>query len=359
MPVVQGVQGGMPVERRHGQAQERGSADESTIAAARPVRDRPDRAFGAAWQRGSPGPGRRPGTRSRSTRPLSPAAGGGGGHPPRADPAVLRRRAPQERRLARRPPGDRRRSAGAEEVALFADTYAEPSRARDRRRGGRAARVLRLRGRARRGRLLPAAADLPRLPARRPKRDGEATLARPRRIPPPGHSTVVVCEPSCASALTDDLPDLIDDVELGERVASGVMMIDVFLERELAAGRPRGSAPPTRDCRATTKILIHGHCHQKALYGTAAMKRLLGAGRRGLEVAEVDSGCCGMAGAFGYEKEHYELSRRDRRGPAVPGDPRARRRHEIVACGFSCRHQIEHFTGRKARHWVEMVRGRT
>ena len=186
------------------------------------------------------------------------------------------------------------------------------------------------------------------------QRAGETTLRGLDRFLERG-VPVVVCEPSCASALTDDLPDLIGDraatgEELGARVADGVTMIDVFLERELDAGRL------DLELRSDAgEILIHGHCHQKALYGTAAMKRLL---RRvpGLSVTEVDSGCCGMAGAFGYEKEHYELSRKvgeDRLFPALRTlEPSA----EIVACGFSCRHQIEHFTGRQARHWVELVR---
>ncbi len=186
---------------------------------------------------------------------------------------------------------------------------------------------------------------------RQARRDGEATLRRLdehlRRGTP-----VVVCEPSCASALTDDLPDLIRDDELGRRAADGIRMIDVFLDAEVEAGRL--DAPLES---AAGKVLLHGHCHQKALYGTAAMKRLLGR-VPGLDVAEVDSGCCGMAGAFGYEREHYEVSREigeDRLFPAIRalGDDT-----RVVACGFSCRHQIEHFTGRKAVHWVETLRAR-
>ncbi len=182
------------------------------------------------------------------------------------------------------------------------------------------------------------------------KRQGAATVRRLDELLGQGLD-IVVLEPSCASALTDDLPDLVDDVALGERIIRGVSMIDVFLDRELAAGR--------LGCEfesVARDIMIHGHCHQKALYGTDAMKRIL-ARAPGLEVAEVDSGCCGMAGAFGYEREHYELSRKigeDRLFPAVCQlDAGA----DLVACGFSCRHQIEHFTERKAKHWVEIVRG--
>ena len=162
---------------------------------------------------------------------------------------------------------------------------------------------------------------------------------------------IVVCEPNCCSALTDDLPDLIDDEQLGLRVKENVMMIDEFLAREIQSGN--------LDCKFTSpykKILIHGHCHQKALFGTTPMKQILN--RAGeISVSEIDSGCCGMAGSFGYEKEHYDLSMQigeDRLFPAI------RNREEgttVVACGFSCRQQIADGTGVKALHWVETLRG--
>jgi Fe-S oxidoreductase len=183
------------------------------------------------------------------------------------------------------------------------------------------------------------------------RREGERTL---RRLDPwlTAGVPIVCCEPSCCSALTDDLPDLIADEELGQRAAAGVMMIDVFLHRERQAGRLSGRlTSPAR------RILLHGHCHQKALYGTAAMRALL-AEAPGCEVIEADAGCCGMAGAFGYEHEHYDLSVRigeDRLAPAVrAAGPDA----TVVACGFSCRHQIADLTGVRARHFVEVLRGK-
>jgi FAD/FMN-containing dehydrogenase/Fe-S oxidoreductase len=159
---------------------------------------------------------------------------------------------------------------------------------------------------------------------------------------------VVAIEPSCCSALTDDLPDLIRDEALAARMREGVMMIDVFLLQEREAGRL-----PGRFRAATRDVLIHGHCHQKSLYGTSAMKALL-ADDEDAMVVEVDSGCCGMAGSFGYEREHYELSQKigERRlFPAVRQSCGA----TVVACGFSCRHQIAHFTHRQARHWIEAL----
>ena len=159
---------------------------------------------------------------------------------------------------------------------------------------------------------------------------------------------VVAIEPSCCSALTDDLPDLIRDGKLAGRMREGVMMIDVFLLREREAGRLPGRFQAT-----SQDVLVHGHCHQKALYGTSAMKTLL-ADDDAAMVTEVDSGCCGMAGSFGYEQEHYELSQQigERRlFPAVRQSVGA----TVIACGFSCRHQIDHFTHRQARHWIEAV----
>ena len=158
---------------------------------------------------------------------------------------------------------------------------------------------------------------------------------------------VLVCEPSCASALNDDLPDLIDDEALAQRAQKGIMMIDQFLLQEQEAGRL-----PVKLTATASQTLIHGHCHQKALYGTKAMKQLL----NGADVQEIPSGCCGMAGSFGYEKEHYSLSEKIGENRLFPAVRKAESGTALVACGFSCRHQIEHFTGKKAKHWVECVK---
>ena len=160
---------------------------------------------------------------------------------------------------------------------------------------------------------------------------------------------VVVCEPSCASALNDDLPDLIDDEALALRLHKGVQMIDQFLFREQAARRINVEFSTT-----APELLIHGHCHQKALYGTQAMKTLLES-VPDQRVSEIDSGCCGMAGSFGYEQEHYELSEKIGSSVLFPAVKNTDDTTQIIACGFSCRHQIEHFTDKKAKHWVETI----
>jgi Fe-S oxidoreductase len=158
---------------------------------------------------------------------------------------------------------------------------------------------------------------------------------------------VVVCEPSCASALTDDLPDLIDDEQLALQLKEKVKMIDVFLLEEMEAGRI-----DTQLKVEAEQIFIHGHCHQKAIYGTKAMHQLID----NATISEIPSGCCGMAGSFGYEKEHYALSEKIGNEILIPFVNQMKDKDTLVACGFSCRHQIEHFTKKKAIHWVELFK---
>ncbi|QDS91386.1 Anaerobic glycerol-3-phosphate dehydrogenase subunit C [Roseimaritima multifibrata] len=154
---------------------------------------------------------------------------------------------------------------------------------------------------------------------------------------------ILCLEPSCASALVDDLPDLLDDRELAQRVAGQIQMLDGFLDREGIEV----------ECTEES-ILLHGHCHQKATFGTSAIHALLGGPESGC-CEEVDSGCCGMAGSFGYE--HYDLSQQvgeDRLFPAVRqavAEGRA-----VVACGISCRHQLKDCLGVDAKHFVEVLR---
>ncbi|HET6543234.1 MAG TPA: FAD-linked oxidase C-terminal domain-containing protein [Chryseolinea sp.] len=163
--------------------------------------------------------------------------------------------------------------------------------------------------------------------------------------------TIVACEPSCASALNDDLPDLIEDEALAAQLKKHVVMIDKFLEDEINSGKLQ-----TTFESIAGNILIHGHCHQKALYGTQGMKTLLSQGDQ--TVSEIPSGCCGMAGSFGYETEHYELSRKIGEAILFPAVKSMKAGTTLVANGFSCRHQIHHFTGVKPKHWVEVIRAK-
>jgi len=163
---------------------------------------------------------------------------------------------------------------------------------------------------------------------------------------------VVGLEPSCVSAFTDDLPDLVETKGPAERLAQVIQPIEAFLAKEAAAGRltlPKG--------HPAASYLIHGHCHQKSLFSTTPTKVVLAACANGTKpkVSEVDSGCCGMAGSFGYEAEHYAVSQAiggQRLFPAVKKSPEA---EVVIANGTSCRHQIEEGTGRRAMHAIEAI----
>ncbi len=161
--------------------------------------------------------------------------------------------------------------------------------------------------------------------------------------------TIVGCEPSCVSAVKEDYPDFVREVETAKRVAANFFLIEEFVLREEHRKKFEQAFQPLQ-----RNVLYHGHCHLKALFGTAASKGAL-AQAAGCQVTEVDSGCCGMAGAFGYEKKHYDISMKigaRRLFPAVQALPAD---HLVVANGFSCRHQIAHATGKKARHAVEVL----
>ncbi len=161
---------------------------------------------------------------------------------------------------------------------------------------------------------------------------------------------VVVCEPSCASALSDDLPDLVEDAALASKLERGVSLLENFVLNNSEPSSWSGSN------EHHNRYLVHGHCHQKALSGTGDMKNALSQ-LTGKPVEEINSGCCGMAGSFGYEREHYELSRQIGEQELFPQVRDLPDSVGLIAPGFSCRHQIAHFTGKKALHWVEAVVG--
>jgi Fe-S oxidoreductase len=160
--------------------------------------------------------------------------------------------------------------------------------------------------------------------------------------------TIVGCEPSCLLTLRDEYPDLLKTPE-ARRVAERSFMLEEQLDRVYSEGRWR---PSFRE--RDRPVLFHGHCHQKSLIGTAASLRLLRLAP-GLEVREIDSGCCGMAGSFGYETEHYALSLQIGELRLLPAVRNAEPATEIIAEGISCRQQILHTTGRRARHLAEYL----
>jgi len=159
---------------------------------------------------------------------------------------------------------------------------------------------------------------------------------------------IVGCEPSCMTMLVDEYPDLIPGAD-AEAIADSVMMIDMFLACEAEVGN--------LDLQLDDKprhVLFHGQCQQKVFFGTASthdMLKLI----PNCELEEIESGCCGMAGSFGYEVEHYDLSIELAEMSLAPAVRAAPPETIICAMGTSCRKQIDHTTGRHALHPIEVV----
>ncbi|MDH4120479.1 MAG: FAD-binding protein [Deltaproteobacteria bacterium] len=161
---------------------------------------------------------------------------------------------------------------------------------------------------------------------------------------------IVGVEPSCILTLRDEYRDLVPGKE-SQTVADHVFTMDEFMKKLVDKGKLKFKPSPggvERDA------MLHGHCMQKALSGTADTLAVLKA-IPGLVPKEIDSGCCGVAGSFGYEHEHYELSVAIGEQRLLPAVRRAKPDAELVANGVSCRQQISHRTPRKAKHIVEVV----
>ncbi|MFQ5676551.1 MAG: (Fe-S)-binding protein, partial [bacterium] len=144
------------------------------------------------------------------------------------------------------------------------------------------------------------------------------------------------------SAVRDDHPYLLDG-ELNHKsraIAEACVTFEEWANLFLDAKSVRLDSGPRN-------ILLHGHCHQKALVGMEPSIELLSKIPHS-EIIPLDSGCCGMAGSFGYEKEHYEISRAIGDRKLFPAVRDSGADSVVVAPGFSCRHQIKHFTGKDA-----------
>jgi FAD/FMN-containing dehydrogenase/Fe-S oxidoreductase len=163
---------------------------------------------------------------------------------------------------------------------------------------------------------------------------------------------IVGCEPSCLLTLREEHLALLPDDPRVLAVAGQARLVDDLVLEAIDDGSLRlNPASPVSGRR----IVFHGHCHQKALAGTAATVELL---RRvpGAEVVELDAGCCGMAGSFGFEAEHYELSMQIGETRLFPALRDEDADTLVAATGVSCRQQIAHGVGRDARHPVQIVR---
>jgi Fe-S oxidoreductase len=153
---------------------------------------------------------------------------------------------------------------------------------------------------------------------------------------------LVGVEPSCVSAFRDELPGLFPDDEDAARLARQTFMLTEFLDAE-------GFRPP----RMPRQALVHGHCHHKSVMTMRTDETMLRA--MGIDYRLLDSGCCGMAGGFGFEREKYDLSVRIGERVLLPAVRAASGDTMIIASGFSCQEQIAQLTGRKALHLAEVV----
>ena len=183
-------------------------------------------------------------------------------------------------------------------------------------------------------------------------RERAAVTVRRLRAAAADGKKIVVLEPSCLSALKEDIPALLRgaDQDQARQVADACMLFEEFLEEEVSAGRaelPLGPGGPER-------IVLHGHCHQRSLGLVSPALSLL---RRipGASVTDLDAGCCGMAGSFGYGRDHFDLSRTIGERRLLPTARNLDSGSVLVAAGVSCRHQVRDFTGVRALHPAELL----
>ncbi|MFY9530352.1 MAG: FAD-binding and (Fe-S)-binding domain-containing protein [Candidatus Acidiferrales bacterium] len=155
---------------------------------------------------------------------------------------------------------------------------------------------------------------------------------------------MVVLEPSCASVFRDELHNLFPTDTRASRLRSQTFLLSEFLEHHAPGYQPR---------RLSRKVLLHGHCHHKALMKMNDEESLLR--KMGADLQTIDSGCCGMAGAFGFEREKYALSQALGERVLLPAVRQAPPETLIVSDGFSCREQIFQATGRQAIHLAEAM----
>jgi len=163
---------------------------------------------------------------------------------------------------------------------------------------------------------------------------------------------IVGVEPSCLLTLRDEYLALLPGDPRAQAVAAATRLPEELLVEAIASGR---LIVPRENELSGRRILFHGHCHQKALAGTDATMALL----RSIpdtDVIEIDAGCCGMAGSFGFETEHYDLSMRIGELRLFPAIRAEAEKTIIAATGVSCRQQIANGTGRPARHPLEIIR---
>jgi FAD/FMN-containing dehydrogenase/Fe-S oxidoreductase len=164
---------------------------------------------------------------------------------------------------------------------------------------------------------------------------------------------IVFLEPSCLSAVREDAPALLRGAaqERARRVGDACVLFEDYLERECQAGRATLALQP-----GPSSIVLHAHCHQRSM-GLGAPAHALLSRIPGAVVVDLDAGCCGMAGSFGYAQEHYDVSRAIGELKLLPAARALAPGAVLVAAGTSCRQQVEHFAGVDAVHPATLLRG--
>lgn len=156
--------------------------------------------------------------------------------------------------------------------------------------------------------------------------------------------SIVGLEPSCAAVFRDELKNLFPHDENAKRLSSQTFLLSEFLEK-----KAQHYQPP----KLQRKAVVHGHCHHKAIMKMHDEESVLS--KLGLDFHTLDSGCCGMAGAFGFEKDHYDISIKAGERVLLPAVRKADEETLIIADGFSCREQIEQTTERHALHLAQVL----
>ena len=163
---------------------------------------------------------------------------------------------------------------------------------------------------------------------------------------------LVGVEPSAILGFRDEYPALVDAKlqDDAKRIAKHVFLFEEWFMLEA----DRGKIQKEQFTDAEQQLKVHGHCHQKALSSMTPVKRALSFPRN-YEARLIPSGCCGMAGSFGYEKEHYDISMQVGELVLFKSARELKADHLLVAAGTSCRHQIKDGTGRKSYHPIEVL----
>ena len=156
---------------------------------------------------------------------------------------------------------------------------------------------------------------------------------------------LVGLEPSCVTVFRDELTNLFPNDEQAKRLSQQTFLFDEFIADHAPDFRP----PPLR-----AKALVHGHCHQKALLNPEATACVLD--RLGVDYQVLDSGCCGLAGSFGFERDHYDISMQIGERVLLPAARKADQTTLLITDGFSCREQVEHGAQRRTLHLAQVLR---